>query len=531
MNNIQGKVVKNIRLSLRQGDLPSMHFFSYGIDPLLTYLDKRLKGILISSLPVLGPVSSDHLPLPPVEERYRVIGYADDVKPAITSITEFTIVDEAMALFENASGCRLHRDPATKKCKFLPLAKWRGSLKQVDIPCSYMTISDHLEMIGVELRATWAQSRKANGDIVQSRVENTIKSWKSGKFMPLNMRSWSVNQYCLSKVFFRTHSVDLRVLDITRITSLVKSWLYADQLLKPEERVMFRPSHYGGLGVLNVKYKAMAGMIRSFLETAGNVNFRSSLYHTLLCRYHVFEDRSFSNPGTPPFYSEEFFTQIRKVHQESPVNIFHMTEGDWYSLLLEQNCTMEVGEANRWDKMEFIRCRVENLSPGTDWEQSWKLARLQGLGPDNITFLFRLLHQTLPTQERVARTKPRTNSNCKIQGCLGELEENLSHALLYCSANDGIGLKLLQYLQETQPDLQADAALRLELPVEEDQELPVVWVTANVLRCIWNLRQSGTRVRPHLIRSKLEAEVNLLRETRFNINVPKIEEIASKIFS
>ena len=176
------------------------------------------------------------------------------------------------------------------------------------------------------------QSRKSNGDIVKSR--------KSGKCMPLNMRSW----YCLSKVFFRTHSVDLRVLDITRITSLVKTWLYADQLLKPEERVMFRPSWYGGLGVLNVKYKAMAGMIRSFLETAGNVNFRSSLYHTLLYRYHVFGDRSFSDPGTPPFYSQEFFLQIRKVHQESPVNIFHMTEGDWYSLLLEQNCTMEGGE-------------------------------------------------------------------------------------------------------------------------------------------------------------------------------------------
>ena len=79
-------------------------------------------------------------------------------------------------------------NPTTKKCKFLPLAKWRGSLKQEDIPCSYMTLSDHLEMIGVELRATWAQSRKANGEIVQSRVENTIKLWRSGKFMPLNMR-------------------------------------------------------------------------------------------------------------------------------------------------------------------------------------------------------------------------------------------------------------------------------------------------------------------------------------------------------
>ena len=42
VNNVQGKAVRNIRLSLRQGDLPSMHFFSYGIDPLLTYLEKRL---------------------------------------------------------------------------------------------------------------------------------------------------------------------------------------------------------------------------------------------------------------------------------------------------------------------------------------------------------------------------------------------------------------------------------------------------------------------------------------------------------
>ena len=104
------------------------------------------------------------------------------------------------------------------------------------------------------------------------------------------------------------------------------------------------------------------------------------------------------------------------------------------------------------------------------------------------------------------------------------MEENLPHALLYCSANDGVGLKLLQYLQETRHDIQADAALRLELPVEEDQELPLVWVTPNVLRSIWNLRQS-------LVRSKLEAEINLLRETRFNTHVPKIEEIVNNISS
>jgi hypothetical protein len=256
-------------------------------------VEKSLQGITICSLPVQGPVLHSQPPLSPVEERYKVIGYADDVKPAITSMAEFCLIDKAMELFENASGCKLLRDPTTKKCKFLPLARWRGTLQQEDIPCQYMTISDHLEMIGVELRSTWTQTRKANGDTVQSRVENTTRSWKSGKFMPLIQRSWSLNQYCMSKVFFRTHSVDLRVMDITKITSNVKSWLYADQLLKPEEFVMYRPSSYGGLGVINVKMKAMAGLIKSFLETAGNEKYLPSLYHTMLLTILLFKIRAF----------------------------------------------------------------------------------------------------------------------------------------------------------------------------------------------------------------------------------------------
>ena len=172
---------------------------------------------------------------------------------------EFVLVDRAMRLFEAASGCKLHRDPASKKCKFMPLARWRGTLEQTDIPCPYMAISDHLEMLGVELRATWAKTRKANGDIVQSRVATTCRQWKSGKFMELTRRSWSLNQYCLSKIWFRTHSVDLQVMDMNRITSSIKSWLYADQLFKPEEMIMFRPPTYRGLWVHNVKWKGSSG--------------------------------------------------------------------------------------------------------------------------------------------------------------------------------------------------------------------------------------------------------------------------------
>ena len=398
VNNIPGKAVKNIRMSLRQGDLPSMHLFSFGIDPVLNYLDKRLQGILISSIPLHGPALLDHPPPGMLEERYKVIGYADDIKPAITTMNEFKLVDTAMLLFEQSSGCKLHRDPATQKCKFLPLGRWRGTLDQADIPCPYMTISDHLDMLGVELRATWTQTRKANCDIVQDRVEKTVRQWKSGKFMPLTMRGWSMNSYCLPKVWFRAHCVDLRQLDVTKINSNVKSWIYGDQFLKPEERILFRPPSYGGLGVHSVKLKAQAALTRSFLETACHPKFIRSLYHSSLFRYHVMGDESIPDPGFPPFYPREFFAKIREVHQETPLNVATMSQKQWYRVLLEGSCTMEMGESGQ---MQFIKSRAELSSPGTDWENSWRLARLSGLGPDHTSFLFRLLHQTLPTQERL----------------------------------------------------------------------------------------------------------------------------------
>ena len=100
---------------------------------------------------------------------------------------ELSLVNSASALFESASGCRLHRDPTSLKCKVLLLGKWRTKLQQKDLPadCQYFVVSDHLDMVGVELRATWVQTRKSNGDIIQSRVANTINSWRGGKFMDL----------------------------------------------------------------------------------------------------------------------------------------------------------------------------------------------------------------------------------------------------------------------------------------------------------------------------------------------------------
>jgi hypothetical protein len=137
-------------------------------------------------------------------------------------------------------------------------------------------------MVGVQLKATHTQTRKANCDILKERVSNIIGPWWGGKFMPLTQRGHSINTYCLSMIWFKRASVDLRVLNTTKITSLTKSWLYADKLEKPEELILYRSRKSGGLNIYNVKLPAMAELIKSFLDTAMNTTFNTNLYHQAL---------------------------------------------------------------------------------------------------------------------------------------------------------------------------------------------------------------------------------------------------------
>ena len=376
-----------------------------------------------------------------------------------------------------------------------------------------MSISDHLDMLGVELRATWVQTRKANGDEVQSRVEKTTRMWRSGKFMPLSLRSWSLNSYCLSKVWFKTHCVDLRQLDVNKIHSCCKSWLYADQFLKPEELVMFRPPSYGGLGIHHVKYKALAALTKTFLETAGNTKFRNSLFHSNLFRFHILQDSSLPNPGFPPFYTQEFFQKIRQVHNETPLNIMKMSEKQWYQLYLEDYCTMEIQEDQQ---ARFISTRSELISPSTDWERTWRLSRQKGLGPEHTTFLFRLGHRLLVTKERQNRTNSANSPTCTALGCGGQAVEDLEHALVHCQANGNVGMALMNILRLHHPALSVEASLRLELDVPADDELSTVWLLAATLLSIWEQRQASNKVQPYLVRAQLEAKVNQLRQTSFS---------------
>ena len=410
VNNAACRPLKSVRGTLRQGCPGSMGWFTIGIDPLLVLLERKLTGIQICSLPTHGPALLDGTQPVPVEERYKVYGLAYDVKPAVASKDEFKFVDYAAALFEKSSGNLLHRDPAIGKCKVLPLGKLKTTLKQEHIGFPYLQISDQLSMVGVELTAVWQSTRKINNDDLQNRVQGCIGGWKAGRFMPLTSRPFSLNTYCMSKVWFRSSSIDMRVGDITNITSKVKSYCYQDLLQKPSEVTLFRKVQDGGLGLQHVRCKSLAHLISTFLLTAANKNYQQSLYSSLLYRFHVEGDDRLPDPGFPPYYSKSFFEIIREVKEESNINPIHLTVKQWYTVILEKLVTTRVMDDE--GRRELIPNRIEERSPHIQWDRSYHLACLHGLSPCSKSFLFKLLHELLPSRERVSRLIPGNSPLC-----------------------------------------------------------------------------------------------------------------------
>ena len=172
---------------------------------------------------------------------------------------------------------------------------------------------------------------------------------------------------------------------------------------------------------------------------------------------------------------------------------------------------------------EYIKAKAELASPDTDWETSWRRARLKGLGTEATSFLWKMLHNILPTEQRLARILPNQSQNCKF--CLAPTTADLRHCFFECVNTKEVGKWLLSLMLRQDPTGSVSGLLRLEFQAEEANEMPLVWLFAQTLLYIWSVRASGKIVDLLTTRATLESKINLLRETRFQNQYLLITEI------
>ena len=236
----------------------------------------------------------------------------------------------------------------------------------------------------------------------------------------------------------------------------------------------------------------------------------------------MLSDTSIPDPGYLPCYPVSFFDTVRRVHQDTPLNVATMTTSQWVRFLTEDGLTMEYSGG----VLQYIPCRAETKAPTNNWSLTWQLVRLNGLDSELRSFTFKLLHGLLVTKKRMHQLNPASRPTCSH--CQDQVDEDLKHALLDCSYNDGVGQSLLGIVQGQLPHVDPDSLLQLELGhVDEEDLLSIVTLISTCLMEIWTKRLNKWRIRLYDIRATLEARCLLLRETRFSNDVNLLENLVS----
>ena len=147
------------------------------------------------------------------------------------------------------------------------------------------------------------------------------------------------------------------------MSSLINSWLFADQLEKPEELLTYRAINDSGLRVENIKFRGTEILTSSFLETAIGDKYICNNYHNALFRWHVLGETKIIFPGNPSYFSKSFYANIREVLEEKGWVINKMSSSEWYTSLLEKYANVKSEKTDvKTSKVSKLESRLPLVS-------------------------------------------------------------------------------------------------------------------------------------------------------------------------
>ena len=118
-----------------------------------------------------------------------------------------------------------------------------------------------------------------------------------------------------------------------------------------------------------------------------------------------------------------------------------------------------------------------------------------------MSFLFKLLHNLLATQDCLSKMNQDTSSACRADGCSGDIPENLMHIFFFCPFLNGIVNIYLEAVREFIPYITMEDALLLQFEVDPNMELAI-----------------GKHPKMHLIKIDLESHIRQLRQAKCYVN-------------
>ena len=134
------------------------------------------------------------------------------------------------------------------------------------------------------------------------------------------------------------------------------------------------------------------------------------------------------------------------------------------------------------------------------------------------TFIWRLLHNLLPSEQRLFHLKKTQNPNCIL--CQENVIDDVwSHSFSSCAFSQPAMNWMLKVLCILDPTMTSQKAVFLQInPINSENILPCVWIIIETLQYIWARRRARDQVDVSRMRATLTAKCDSLSHTKLYRN-------------
>ena len=362
---------------VRQGCPLSMTLYNLCLQPFLNLLEQRLTGISIGRR---------HRPI-------SVVAYADDVTIFVTSQTDLSVIEDAIRLFEKASGARL----SARKSKALPTGRWNTNTNIIGIP-----YHPHVEILGVQFCNTIQQSAQATWTQLTGRVRTHTKEAYSGDLCLANRISYT-QIYLLSKIWYVAQIFPPTKTHTQQITTAITFFIWKGATFRVPISTFQAPKSRGGWELIDVNSKCKA-----------------------LLYYRMYNQSKREKTTTAAWIQEcELHAPI-----QNPLNMTINTRTPTYvrsyamdMAYIPPPCNNETPRLFRKRIYRTLHAmvkattqprslRVEIRYPNHNWPQIWRNLHIARIPEVILSVWYTVIHDIIPTKQRLLKIALTNTDRC-----------------------------------------------------------------------------------------------------------------------
>ena len=327
-------------------------------------------------------------------------------------------MDEGVRKFEAVSGAILSRN---RKCKILGLGRWN---KRRSWPLYYAQTATEIKVFGIFLLNSYMDTLKRNWEFRFRKFKQAVYSWSSRFLEHLSQRVEVLKVFALSRVYYVASVLPLSKTFAKKFEKLMGQfvWSMSGKILRVSINEVKLPVNRGGLGLTCILSMSESLLLTQLLRLL-KYGDQKSIFHVGFWLGEVLSDLEPSfDQGIHPETSPSYFQSLAYVIADTRIR----------DLLCPVNWKTVTNRMAYQSHLSTYAAPKVEIEAGLSLAIVWGRFSLPTLSAETRDILYLLIHNKLPTQERLFRINKVQDPFCEL--CENHMQGDVIHYFCLCKS-------------------------------------------------------------------------------------------------